>query len=242
MDSLKGKTAVITGATSGIGRAIALSLAREGVNIVAVARTEPNLKNLEQEIIQAGTKIRCYCADLSVNNDAEKLAARIQRDVNQVDILAHSAGYIGLGTLEQSPVEELDRHFSVNLRSPYVLTQGLMPSLRKQKGQVVFVNSSVCYQAGKPGLSAYAASKFALKAVAESLREEVNAYGIRVLSVYPGRTASTMQASIHQAEHKPYEPEKLLQPEDIAEQVVHALKLPKTAEVTDISVRPFQKS
>ena len=88
------------------------------------------------------------------------------------------------------------------------------------------------------GDAAYAASKTALKAVTDSLRSEVNADGIRVLSVYPGRTASAMQEALYKQEGRIYEPEKMLQPEDVAETVVSALSLKRTAEITDILIRP----
>jgi NADP-dependent 3-hydroxy acid dehydrogenase YdfG len=91
-------------------------------------------------------------------------------------------------------------------------------------------------------VSQYAATKHALKAVADSLRAEVNSQGIRVLSVYPGRTATPTQESLHALEGKPYRPTRLLQPEDVAAVVMNALCLPRTAEVTDIHIRPMMKS
>ena len=91
-------------------------------------------------------------------------------------------------------------------------------------------------------VGAYASTKFALKALTDSLREEVNELGIRVLSVYPGRTASPMQVAVHEFEDKIYQRERLLQPQDIADTIVYALSLPRTAEITDVSVRPFLKT
>jgi NADP-dependent 3-hydroxy acid dehydrogenase YdfG len=90
-------------------------------------------------------------------------------------------------------------------------------------------------------VSQYAATKHALKAIADSLRAEVNTYGVRVLSIYPGRTATPMQAAVYKMEGKTYEPEKLMQPKDVAEVVMDALSLPRTAEVTDIHIRPMNK-
>jgi NAD(P)-dependent dehydrogenase (short-subunit alcohol dehydrogenase family) len=132
--------------------------------------------------------------------------------------------------------------YRLNLRVPYLLTQRLLPLLRRSRGQVVFVNSSAGLHASA-GLSQYAATKHALKALADSLRCEVNHDGVRVLSVYPGRTASPMQEHLHrqQPEVRPYRAADLLQPEDVAAVVVQALSLPRTAEVTDLHVRPFVK-
>jgi NADP-dependent 3-hydroxy acid dehydrogenase YdfG len=94
----------------------------------------------------------------------------------------------------------------------------------------------------RTGISQYSATKYALKAIADSFRAEVNPEGIRVLSVYPGRTASPQQAAIHKAEGKPYSPELLMQPADVARILVDALKVDRTAEVTDISIRPMHKT
>jgi NADP-dependent 3-hydroxy acid dehydrogenase YdfG len=105
---------------------------------------------------------------------------------------------------------------------------------------VVFVNSSAALSA-RANVGQYAATKHALKAVADSLREEVNAAGVRVLSLFVGRTATRMQAELHAVEGKAYDPESLIQPEDVAALAVHALALPSTVEVTDIVLRPLRK-
>src|SRR5262249_45306920 len=104
------------------------------------------------------------------------------------------------------------------------------------------MNSSAGLSAKRPDIGQYSATKHALKAVAESLREEVNPMGIRVLNVYLGRAATPMQKSLHEREGKLYDPDRLLQSEDVASIVIHALQLPSTAEVTDISIRPMIKS
>ena len=119
-------------------------------------------------------------------------------------------------------------------------TQYLLPLLKSKHAQVVFINSSATFNV-TPGLSQYAATKHALKAVADSFRHEVNADGIRVLSVYPGRTASPMQESLFRKEGREYNPEVLVQPRDIAWIVIETLRLPRSAEVTDVHLRPMKK-
>jgi len=136
----------------------------------------------------------------------------------------------------------LDLQYSTNVRAPYLLTQRLLPLLITSRGQIVFINSSVGLAANRPNIGQYAATKHALKALAESLREEVNPKGVRVLSAYLGRTATPMQEALFRAEGNTYHPETLLQPEDVASMIVHALMLPSTAEVTDINIRPMRKS
>jgi NADP-dependent 3-hydroxy acid dehydrogenase YdfG len=108
-------------------------------------------------------------------------------------------------------------------------------------GEVIFVNSTVGL-AARAHTGAYAASKHALRALADSLRDEVNALGIRVLTVYLGNTATPMQKSIHEEEGRPYRPELFIQPEDVARLIAAAIELPRTAEVTEIRIQPFLRS
>lgn len=117
-------------------------------------------------------------------------------------------------------------------------TTTLGPALTVPRGQVVFVNSSVTPSAN---VGNYAASKYALRALADAFRDEVNGSDIRVLSVYPGPVASPMQEMLHDVESRTYYPERLIQPDDVASLIVHTLGLPRTVEVTDIHMRPMQK-
>ena len=115
-----------------------------------------------------------------------------------------------------------------------------MSALSTRQGQIVFINSSLALTA-RANVAQYAATKHALKAIADSLREEVNPKGMRVMSVFLGRTASPMQAAVHAMENRPYDPNRLLQPEDVASLVLYLLSLPRTAEITDITIRPLMK-
>lgn len=241
LHTLEGQIGIVTGASSGIGRALALGLASQGVTLGVVGRNPEMLRAVAESAKAKGTDARCYRTDLAKDEDISKLACSLRRDFAHINILIHSAGVHTFGRVATAPLEEFDRQYQVNVRAPYALTQALLPLLRPRCGQVVFINSSVGLNASA-NVGQYAASKHALKAVADSLREEVNPAGIRVLSVFPGRTATPLQASIHQQEAKPYYPERLIQPEDVAAVVINALNLPWTAEVTDIKIRPFLKS
>ena len=138
------------------------------------------------------------------------------------------------------PASDLDGLYRDNVRSVYVLTQSLIPLLKARRGQIAFVNSSIVGSA-QPELGQYAATQQALRALADSLRQELNPEGVRVLSVYPGRTATPRQAGIHALEGKPYHPERLIQPEDVAFMLISALRVARTAEVTEIHLRPMMK-
>ena len=240
MTVLADQVAVVTGATSGIGKAIALGFAAQGTTLCLVGRKLETLEVVAESARATASRVLKYQIDLTRDKDIQDLTAHLERDVGFVDMLIHSAGVFSLGRLESEPLENLDWQYRTNVRAPYALTKALLPMLRSRRGQVVFINSSRGVSAGA-GAGQYAATKHALKALADSLREEVNADGVRVLSLFLGRTASPMQAAIHKLEGTAYYPERLLQPEDVASVVINALSLPRTAEVTDISIRPMMK-
>lgn len=243
MSALAGRIAVVTGASRGIGAAIALALAAAGARLCLVGRDEAALLAIATEAVgerDAPAQHLCLRADLADEDDVERLATTLQRELRSVDVLVHAAGVLHRAPLAEAPAAQFDAQYRINVRAPFALTQRLLPQLKAAHGQVVFVNSSAGLVA-RGGVVQYAATKHALKAVAEGLREEVNADGVRVLSLYVGRTATRMQADLHAMEGKAYDPGALIQPEDVAALTVQVLSMPRTVEVTDISLRPLRK-
>lgn len=232
--------AVVTGASSGVGRAIALALARNGAELLAIGR---NAKALAETVEAARqfSPAAAFSIDLTVEENFQALLQHLEEKAGKLDILVHSAGVIHQDPMERARIEDFDLQYATNVRAPYLLSQCLLPFLAKARGQIVFINSSVGLAVKRSEVGQYAATKHALRAIADSLREEVNPKGIRVLSVYLGRTATPMQQALSQHEGRGYHPENLLQPEDLASVVVHSLTLPRTAEVTEISIRPMKK-
>jgi len=239
MSRLEGQTAVVTGATSGIGKAVSLALAGEGARLVLLGRDQERLEEVARTAGKSSPGVDALQSDLGNPSEVEGLAPQIEDILGGVDILVFCAGVYTRGRIDTAPLADLDTHLQVNLRAPARLTRDLLPSLISRQGQVVFMNSSV---GPAPEVGFYSASKQALKAFTDTLRAEVNPAGVRVLSVYPGRTATPMQESIFAAEGRSYDPSRLLQPEDVAEMVLAALCLPRTAEVTDLHIRPLQKT
>lgn len=239
-NAFRGTVAVITGASGGIGEAVALALAREGARLLLSGRSAEKLDLVAERARDLSPSVETFAADLADDEHVQQLAARAVGAFGGVDLLIHSLGLFVGGPLETSPVEDLDRQYRVNTRSPYLLTQALLPSLLARQGQVVFVNSGAGINPARGQWGAYAASKHALRAIADSLRDEVNKRGVRVISVYPGRTATPMQEEVHRFEARPYDPERFLQPRDVASVILNALALPRTAEVTDLQIRPMR--
>ncbi len=238
---LKGKTALVTGGGTGIGAAIALAIAREGGDIWIAGRRRDHLDAIAHEATSYGIVARVIELDLADTDAVERIGAEVAASPAHLDILVHNAAMFGQSLVENQSLAGLEAIYRTNVAAPFALTKALLPMLRRSQGEIILVNSSSGHTA-KPTTSAYDASKHALKAFADSLRAEVNAQGIRVLSLYLGRTASEMQRALHALEGKPYRPEVLIQPADVAAVVLAAIALPRSAEVTDIHMRPMQKS
>ena len=187
------------------------------------------------------TRLETLCATLP---DASAVALELREpqsfqttleDLERVDNLIHNAGTVRLGTVLDTGLEIWRELLEVNLLAAVELTRVLLPRLRLAKGQVLFVNSGAGLQANA-AWSAYAASKFALKAFAESLSAEEAAHGLRVMTVYPGRTATAMQERVRAEERAPYEPLNYIQPENLASTIRLMLELPRDAVLTQVIV------
>jgi NADP-dependent 3-hydroxy acid dehydrogenase YdfG len=235
-----GRTCVLTGASSGIGWALAIALARTGARVWAIARRRERLDVLVGEATGCTGAVLPLVADLERDEDVRSAAYEILSGSDRIDVLVHSAGAITLGAFDSASPADFDRQYRVNLRAPVVLTQALLPALKRAEGQVVFINSSAALRASANNVL-YAATKHGLKAVADGLREEVNRDRVRVISVYVGRTATPMQVSVHEHEGRRYRPQLLLRPDDVVEVVLAALSVPPSGEVTDVHVRPIAK-
>jgi NADP-dependent 3-hydroxy acid dehydrogenase YdfG len=235
-----GGVAVVTGSSGGIGRAVAVALAAHGMSVCVTGRDTERLGCAAREVGAHGAVLALE-ADLGCEDGVRGLAERITSELGRLDVLVHAAGTATLGRVDAAAAGDLDEQYRVNLRAPLLLTRALLDLVKDSCGQVVFVNSSAGLAPGS-GNGVYAATKHALRSLASSLRDELNPHGVRVLSVYPGRTATPMQERVHEAEGRAYEAASLLQPRDVADMIVAALALPRTAEVTDIMLRPMKKA
>jgi NAD(P)-dependent dehydrogenase (short-subunit alcohol dehydrogenase family) len=234
MDDLTGQVALVTGAAGGIGRAVAAALARREMVVCLLGRNEAALAAVAAEI---GAGARVVPCDLTDDARVAALPERLGREAGGVDVVVHCAAVYFQEPLETAPVEHFDLQYRVNLRAPYVLTQALLPQVKRRPGQIVFINSTTGI-AARPGVTQYAAVKHGLKGMADALRAELAPAGVRVVSVYPGQTATPMQERRYAIEGRAYDPARLIQPADVAEVVATAVSLPRTAEVTDVQVRP----
>ncbi|MEV8024243.1 SDR family oxidoreductase [Microbacterium sp. NPDC080220] len=225
-------TIVLTGAGSGIGQLLAERLTARGDRLVLVARDDDRAEGLAAAHPGAAVIV----ADLA--QPASLAAAVAASDLpDGIDAVVHAAGIVDLGHVEDLTVASWQDQLAVNLVSPAELTRLLLPRVRAARGQVLFVNSGAGLTA-HPQWAAYAASKHGLKALADALRGEEAAHGVRVTTVYPGRTATPMQAQVHAQEGKDYDADAWIQPASVVTAVLTALDLPRDAVITDLSVKP----
>lgn len=225
-------THLITGAGSGIGAAVARRLHERGDELILLARDAGRAKELASQYEGARTLV----ADLS-DPDRISRALGMQPMPDHLDSLLHIAGIVDLGPIAELRPRTWHQQLNANLISPAELTRLFLPQLRASQGHVLFVNSGAGLKAHAEW-GAYAASKHGLKALADSLREEEHAGGVRVTSVYPGRTAGPMQAKVHSQEGKEYDASRWIKPESVAMTILAALDRPRDAEINDLTVRP----
>lgn len=214
--SSEARTHVVTGAASGIGREVADRLAERGDRVVRLTRDVVDLEDPAAVV---------------------RWATDFASDLEHLDSVLHVAGTVDLCTVAELDLDVWQRHLAVNLTAPAALTGVLLPALRAAGGTVVFVNSSAGLVA-HASWSAYAASKFGLRALADSLREEEAGHGVRVTTVFPSRTATPMQEKVHAQEGRGYDASRWIQPATVADSILHVLDLPPDATIPELVIRP----
>ncbi|WP_139419396.1 3-ketoacyl-ACP reductase [Chryseobacterium mulctrae] len=231
--NLKGKNAIITGGGRGLGKAIALILANEGVNIGITGRNEENLKMTVDEIQKLG--VNAAYAVFSIDNEIH-VKAGIESIVEQlggVDILINNAGIGDFGSIEEMPSETWEQVIKTNLFGVYYAAKAVYPYL-KEKGEGDIVNvASTAGLKGGPNMSAYAASKAAVVSLSQSMMAEWRKQNIRVITLTPSTIASDMSI---QGGLTDGNPDKVLQPEDFAEWVRDILKMNRRALIANGSI------
>lgn len=211
---------LLSGATSGIGQEVARILRERGDELWVVVR----------DAARADPRDHAIVADLA--EPVELTAAELPAEL---DAVVHSAGVVMLDAIADAAAGDWERQFRVNLLAPAMLTQAALPALRRSRGTVVFVNSSAGLRVSA-GWSAYAASKYGLRALADGLREEEKL--LRVTSVFPGRTATPMQESVHAQEGSTYDADQWIRPATVAQKVVEAIDLPGDSAISEMVIRP----
>jgi clavulanate-9-aldehyde reductase len=240
--ALHGKVALVTGASSGIGEATARALAADGAHVAIAARRNDRLAALRDELESAGAQV--LTLELDVTDEGAARAA-VQSAVDKfgaLDIVVNNAGVMLLGPVENADTTDWTRMINTNVLGLMYLTHAALPHLLASQGTVVQI-SSVAGRVARSGSAVYNASKHAVNAFSEGLRQEVTGRGVRVVLIEPGMVATELREHITHAEskagaNKRAETMRQLQSEDIAEAVRYAVTAPAHVAINEVLIRP----
>jgi len=233
MESLKGKKALITGAGKGIGKALAIAFAKEGIHVALLSRTKKDLEKVAKEARTYGVEAVVVTADVSSIDSVNKAAETVLNAFGRIDILINNAGIGKFGKFMDLEPVEWEEIININLMGVYYVTRAFLPQMIERKtGDIINISSTAGLK-GHAVTSAYSASKFGVLGLTDSLMQEVRKYNIRVNAFIPSTVATDMALDLNLTDGNP---EKVLQPEDIAEVLVGQLKLNRRVMVVSSSV------
>ena len=233
MKSLEGKVALVTGAGRGIGKAVALLLAKSGCRVIVSARTKAQLEEVRTQIEQDGGVALALQTDLTRDGDIENLVTESKHACGTVDFLINNAGWGRRAPVERMKIEDLDQTFRVNLRAPMLLAKYLLPGMIEKGAGAVINIGSVSGKSGEANGAAYSASKFGLIGFTQSLYEEVREHGIKVAVILPGYVDTPMIPPVKHLDRS-----KMIQADDVAQCVLYVLSAPPTSCPVEITIRP----
>jgi 3-oxoacyl-[acyl-carrier protein] reductase len=235
---------MVTGASSGLGRATALALAEAGFDVAVLARDEGSLREVAAQIDASGRRALPLAVDLSDAVATASAASAAITSLGPVDLLVNAAGTDVPGTVAELAVEEWDRVQAVNLRAPYILARSLFPSMVQMGGGTIINISSVAGKRGWANAAAYCSSKFGLTGLTQALAAEGKPYGIRACIVYPGGMAThwgSWSADERQDERSPMDPARALPPARVASLIVWIATAPPEVVLNEAIISPLQE-
>lgn len=233
MIALENKIALITGASRGIGEAIAKRLAKEKINLALIARDEEKLKNLQKELLAEDIKVYILPIDLRKNNAPKIVIEKVIEYFGGLDFLINNAGIAFSKPITETTEEEWDNILNLNAKVPFFLCKYAIPYLKNSQTPTIINISSVVGYKGYVNQGAYTASKHALHGFTKVLAQEVHEYGIRVYLISPGGVATDLVEKVRPDLDK----STLIQPSEIAEIIVFLLKFRENAVIDEIQIR-----
>jgi 3-oxoacyl-[acyl-carrier protein] reductase len=230
-----GITALVTGATQGIGRATAFALGRAGYKVGVCARTAAKVDALVSELQQEGIAAAGHAADVSDPVQSAAAVERIVAALGEIGVLVNNAGVLVARPFEELSLEEWDATMATNLRSLFLMTRAVLPPMRRRREGAIVNVASLAARHGFVGGTAYTASKHAVLGFGRSLMLELRKENIRVITLCPGSVATGM---LRDQPMLRSDPERILRPEDVADTILHTLALPARALVSELDLRP----
>jgi len=230
VNAVGSKIALVTGASKGIGRSVALKLAEAGLTVYATARNVSELKSLQKEIEDRSGTCYFFPAELSDKSQLDLMFKDLKKLEMDIGVLVQNAGIALVGSVEKMPFSEWQKTIDINLSVPFMLTQNCIPILAKES-HIFFINSVAGNQTF-PEWSAYCVSKWGLRALADSLRQELSPKGTKVTTIYPSSVDTPMQDNL------PYDwdREKMLKSDEVADVLVNCYQQPAHVQIKDIHI------
>jgi NADP-dependent 3-hydroxy acid dehydrogenase YdfG len=241
----EGKVVVITGASSGLGEATARLLSAQGASVVLGARRIDRLQSLANELTGSGGKALAVATDVTRCDQVKRLVDAAVQTFGRVDVMINNAGIMTRAPLERLNIEDWDRTIDVNIKGVLYGIAAALPPMKQQKaGQMIFVSSVAGHKVG-PEFAVYAASKFAVRVLAEGLRQEVKPYNIRTTVISPGAVATELPNSVTEPDLaegiRQYYDEVAIPAESFAQAVAFAICQPEEVDVNEILFRPTRQ-
>jgi clavulanate-9-aldehyde reducatase len=239
---LRGATALVTGASSGIGEAVARQMAEQGVRVALVGRRADRLEALQQAIAKGGGEVLAITGDIADPSQIGQIADAAHKALGRIDILVNNAGIMPLGTVENTDPAVTRAVFDTNVLGLAAMTHAVLPGMLA-RGQGDIVNlASVVARVARPGGAAYSASKFAVAGYSEALRQEVCGRGIRVMVIEPGIVETELADKVGDDKSRQAIKERIatmrpLQAQDVARLIVFALAQPRHVTLGEILIR-----
>ena len=231
---LKGNVAIVTGASKGIGKAIAVTLAKEGVKVVLAARNAELLSEIQKEISETEGHAVAIPTDVTSENAVKNLMIETNKRFNRIDILINNAGVGFFSNVVDMNIEDYEAMMNINLKGAFLCSRGVLPTMMKQKRGEIINIASLAGKNSFAGGSVYSATKWGLIGFARSLMLEVRNHNIRVVTICPG----SVNTNFNDTER---DNPQIIQPEDVAETVLFALTMPNRVNVSEIDIRPTIK-
>ena len=228
-------TALITGATEGIGRATAFALGRAGYRVGVCARTEASIRRLVEELKGEGIEAAGAAADVGQPEAVPPAVQEIARALGEIGVLVNNAGILIAKPFEELTLEDWDITMATNVRSLFLMSRAVLPAMRRRREGTIVNVASLAGKNGFVGGTAYTASKHAVLGFSRSLMLEARKDNVRVIAICPGSVATGMMRDQTMLKA---DPSKILQSEDVADSIVHAIGLPVRALVSELDIRP----
>lgn len=232
--NLTGAITLITGAGRGIGKTLALTLARNGAEVVVTARTKSELERVQREIRSEGGKAHAVEGDLTNDRDVDRVFRFVRETFGRLDILVNNAGIGRFAPIKDLPVRDFDAMWSLNMRALFLCTQQAIPLMIPQRQGAIVNIASLAGKNAFIGGGGYSATKWALLGFSKTLMLEVREHAIRVVTICPGSVDTTFTSSANDLARS----EKIIHPQDIADTLVTVLTLPDRTMVSEIDIRP----